>query len=149
MHRRAGFTVVELTVTMMVAGLLLGLLVRTLGNVRQRVAADQAAEVFEALLARTRAHAIEQGTIMRLVLDTSADTASIVRSGVAVETIRFAADLAVDVESDATNQLVVCMTARGYGDPDCASFSGKASLTFMAGADTVARGLLPLGQVVR
>jgi len=149
MRRRAGFTVIELTVTMVVAGILLVLLTRTLGNVRQRLAADQAVEVFVALLARTRAHAIEQGATMRLVLDTSADTASIVRSGAAIETIYFGADLAVDVESDGTNPVVVCMTARGYGDPDCASFSGKVSLTFLAGSDTAAAGLLPLGQVVR
>ena len=150
MTRRAGFTLIELTVTIVVAGLILSLVGRALGDVQRRLAAQQAMKTFEALQARTRAHAIERGTEVDLVLDTDGDSASIVLAGRVLETIHFRSELGVDVWSNASsNPVTVCLNPRGYGDPSCMSFTSVINVYFGAGSDTVSLHMLPLGQIVR
>ncbi len=148
--RRAGFTIIELAVTIVVAAALLTLVSRALGTAQQRVAADQAQKTYEALHARARAHAVERGTTVRLVLDTEADSASVVLpDGEILETVHFGPELNVDVQSAATSPVVVCTTARGYGDASCMSFNATVTLSFVAGNDQATLQLLPLGQIRR
>jgi hypothetical protein len=85
-----------------------------------------------------------------LVLDTGADSASVVmRGGEVLETIHFGAELGIDVRSTASSPITVCMTARGYGDSSCMSFNSVISIGFASGRDTVSLELLPLGQIKR
>lgn len=150
MTRRAGFSLIELLVTIVVAAALLTLVSRALGNVQGRIAADQAMKTYEAMHARTRAHAVERGSTVSLVLDTGADSASVVmRGGEVLETIHFGAELGIDVRSTASSPITVCMTARGYGDSSCMSFNSVISIGFASGRDTVSLELLPLGQIKR
>jgi prepilin-type N-terminal cleavage/methylation domain-containing protein len=150
MTRRSGFTIIELVVTIVVAAALLTLVSRALGDVQRRIAADQAMKTYEAMHARARAHAVERGTTVRLILDTAGDSASVVLpDGEVLETVHFQSELGVDVQSGASNPVEVCMTARGYGDASCMSFNGTVTLSFASGRDTVALQLLPLGQIKR
>lgn len=150
MTRRAGFTLIELTIVIVVSAALLTLVTRALGDVQRRIAADQAMKTYEAAHARARAHAVERGGTVRLILDTAGDSASVVAAGgELLETVYFGAELGVDVQSSASNPVVVCMTARGYGDASCMSFNSVVTLSFASGRDTVALELLPLGQIKR
>jgi prepilin-type N-terminal cleavage/methylation domain-containing protein len=149
MARRAGFTLIELAITLVVSGVLLTMVGRALGDAQRRIAADQAMKTYEAMHARARAHAIERGTNVLLVLDTSADTAAISIGGDVIETTHFRAELGVDVWSDASNPVQVCMTSRGYGDASCMSFNSTVRLSFGTGSDTSSVQLLSLGQLKR
>jgi prepilin-type N-terminal cleavage/methylation domain-containing protein len=150
MTRRAGFTIIELVVTIVVTAALLTLVSRALGGVQGRIAADQASKTYEALHARARAHAVERGTTVRLSLDTAADTAALsLPDGEVLEMIDFRAELGVDVRSAASNPVVVCMTSRGYGETSCMSFNSTVTLSFTAGRDTASLQLLSLGQIKR
>lgn len=150
MIRRYGFTLIELVVAIVVAAALMTLVSRALGDVQRRIAADQAMKSYEAMHARARAHAVERGGTVRLVLDTAGDSVSIVLPGGEVlETLHFQPELGVDVRSSAANPIEVCTTARGYGDASCMSFNSTVTLSFASGRDTVSLQLLPLGQIRR
>jgi prepilin-type N-terminal cleavage/methylation domain-containing protein len=150
MTRRSGFTLIELVIVIIVGGLILTIVGRALGDVRQRIAADQALKTFESMHARARAHAIERGTDVFLTLDSTGDSASIRIGADVIETIHFGAELGVDVSSNAAvNPVQVCMTARGYGDSDCMSYNNTLTVFFGARGDTASIQLLPLGQLKR
>lgn len=148
MTRRSGFTLIELVITFVVAGLILAIVGRALGNVQRRLAADQGMKTFEALHARTRAHAVERGGAS-LVVDVAGDSASVVQNGNVLETIYFQSELGVDLRSEAANPMVICMNSRGYGDESCMSFNTTVTLGFVAGDNTESVEILPLGQIKR
>lgn len=149
MTRRAGFTLIELTITIVVAALLLAIVGRAMGSVRERLATQQAQKTYEALHARARAHAIEQGRNARVILDVNGDSAFIVKNGQTVETVHFDDEFGVDVRSAAKNPIVVCMNSRGYADESCTSFSSTIQIGFYSRSDTAAIHIRPLGQIVR
>jgi hypothetical protein len=137
-------------IVIIVGGLILTIVGRALGDVRHRIAADQALKTFESMHARARAHAIERGTDVLLVLDAAGDSVSVRIGADVIETIHFGAELGVDVTSNAsTNPVQVCMTARGYGEADCMSYNNVVTVTFGSGGESASVQLLPLGQLKR
>lgn len=141
-----GFTMLEMMVAIVLAGVLLSITIPAFGSVRARFAAEQGLQVFESLVARARAQAIETGVSTRLFIDVAADTASLSRGAVQLERVDFQAEFDVDVEG---TTLVLCMSPRGFADSDCTSFTEPTTLLFKAASNTETVVVLPLGQLVK
>lgn len=147
MNRNSGFTLLELVIVLAVGALLLGFSVRSFSNTQSRLAADQAARSFEAMVARARAQAIEGGVRTRVVVSSAGDSLTIRRNGEILETLRFQDELGVDLTSNPT-AFVLCMGPRGFADLDCNTFTNVAALKFSQGSNERSLELLPMGQVV-
>ena len=141
-----GFTIHELIVTLALGTVILSIAVQHTARARQAYSVNAAQTMFRALGARARAHAIERGSNVLLHVDASADSAWVTLDGAILETIRFGADLHVDVQTMAS-PLYVCFMPRGYADPDCNSFTGSVSVRFVAGSNERSTVIRPLGQV--
>lgn len=141
-----GFTLMELVMVMVMASVLVGVAGKAFGSTQRRFAAEQGRMVFESMHARARGQAIESGAPVRLYVDTAADTVSLTRGKVVLETIHFADELAVDIGG---NSLTLCMGPRGFASDACTSFDTPQKLTFTRGDNTESIRILPLGQLVR
>lgn len=147
----AGFTLVEFVVVLLVAMVLLDVAAGGLVPARQMAGLQSAEHSFRSLHARSRAHAIERGTTVRLELDPFVDRAHVVAGTDTLESFDFQETYGVDVESevDGSNVLLTqCMSSRGLGDGACTSFSSPADITFAQGDRARSIRLLPLGQVL-
>ncbi len=147
MNSKKGFTMVELAMALVVAAILIGIVTTAFGDVQNRFAAQQGLRLFESMHARARAHAIEGGVTTQLWVDTPGDSVWLTRRGVMIESIRFDEELGVEI-TGSPNYFRLCMGPRGFGDPDCTSFSGTARLVFGQGDRELSVEILPLGQLV-
>jgi len=145
-HRRRGFTVLELMVVVVVGAALSQMAIKGFGYVRNQVSAREARTVFGAMVARTRAQAIESGQRTLLIADAQGDSVMILANGGVVETIRFGKDLGIDIQGP-PGMTRICMTPRGYANPDCNSFSSPIKLAFVQGPKSDTVEVLPLGQI--
>jgi prepilin-type N-terminal cleavage/methylation domain-containing protein len=75
MGRRAGFTMVELVIALLIGSILTSIALSSYGNARGRFAVRGARTTFASLHARARAQAIESGSMMRLFVDMKGDSA--------------------------------------------------------------------------
>lgn len=145
MHRR-GFTIIELVIAITVGGILLSIAIAGFGAVESRTAARQARNAFAGLHARARAQAIEFGTRTMLMVDVDGDSVWIARNDTVLETVRFADEFGVDLTADGS-RYALCMSPRGFADPDCTSFSGGAKLAFERSGESMTATMLPMGQL--
>ena len=142
---RAGFTLIELVIVLMVGALLTGIAFRSFSGVMGKMAARQARQSFASLHARTRANAIEMGENVSLNVDMDRDSVWVQRGATRVETIRFRIDLGVDIQG--TGSLRLCMNPRGFADTSCNSFNTTQTLVFAGGTDTAGVQIRTLGQL--
>lgn len=143
---QAGFTMVEIIVVVIVGGILVSMAMRGFGATTSRIAAESARQDFSALQARTRAYAIERGETARLRTDPAGDSAWVEASAGQIDFIDFD-DRDIEVDSDETGIITLCMNPRGFADTTCNSFSGSVTLRFTQGAQTAELTMLPLGQL--
>lgn len=136
---------IEMVVVVVVGAILLGIAMVSFGGISERLAAGQAVRVFQSMHARTRAQAIEAGTLARLVVDVAGDSVTVRRGGDVLETVRFRQELGVDLRG---TSFTLCMGPRGFAEPDCNSFASPVTLNFVAGAGTESVELLPMGQLL-
>ena len=146
MKNSRGFTLVEALLVISLAAVIIIFSTRTFGAITSRYAAEQGRLVFESLHARARAQAIESGTMTRLVVDTGADSVTVVRNGIQLETVHFSGEMGIDIQ---VNSLELCMGPRGFALTDCNSFSSIEMLSFVQGSYSDALEILPLGQLVK
>lgn len=146
MTNSRGFTLVEALLVISLAAVIIFISTRTFGAITSRYAAEQGRLVFESLHARARAQAIETGTTTRLIVDTSADSVTVVRGGVQLETVRFSDQMGIDIQG---NSLELCMGPRGFALTDCNTFTSIERLTFVQGSYSDGLQILPLGQLVK
>jgi prepilin-type N-terminal cleavage/methylation domain-containing protein len=147
MRSKTGFTMVEMAMALVVAAILIGIVTQAFGEVQNRFAAQQGLRLFESMHARARAHAVEGGVTTQLWVDTPGDSVWITRRGVAIETVRFDDELGVEI-TGSPNYFRLCMGPRGFGDPDCTTFSSTARLTFAQANEARSVEILPLGQLI-
>lgn len=145
--KRAGFSLIEVIITMLVGSILVSIAMPSVTGARGRYAVTGARSTFSALHARARAQAIERGTTVRLVVDMVGDSASIWSGTEVLETVRFGGEMHVDIRAE-SSMLRLCMTPRGYADPDCNNFTTAPQIEFRQNTDTASLTMLPLGQLV-
>lgn len=141
-----GFTVIELIVAIVVAGILAGIALPAFGGVRSALAVRDAQQALASLQARARAHAVEFGQTVELHVDVSGDSMWIERNDTTLESVDLGADRGVDIQGAATH-VTLCMNSRGYGDSGCTSFSSAVTISFVSAGETATVEILPLGQV--
>ncbi|MEX2528994.1 MAG: type II secretion system protein [Gemmatimonadota bacterium] len=147
---RRGFTLIEVVVALVVAGILLGMAIGAFGPLQNDRAVASAQSAFLSLHAQTRAFALERGTLARLVVDAAGDRAFVtirLEAGgdSTVNSYDFQEVLGVAVASEPASP-VICMTPRGVANPICAG--GNVQVTFTRGSSESAVQILPLGQVI-
>lgn len=146
MRAPRGFTLIEVVIALLIGSILTSIALTGFGNARGRFAVRGARNTFASLHARARAAAIEGGTTAQLTVYPSGDSVTVVRSGTTLESIRFGEEFDVDVQASAN--VVLCMSSRGYALDTCNSFSSPVTVTFAFGADTASVQILPLGQLL-
>lgn len=145
--RRYGFTMVELVIAILIGSILTSIALASFRNVTGRFAARGAKQTFAAMHARTRATAVESGQTVRLVMNSGADSAFIVRNDTILDVMRFDEEFNVDVRST-PSRFILCMGPQGYGDTDCSTTSSPITLQFWLNADSTTLIILPMGQLV-
>ncbi len=93
------------------------------------------------------------GQTVVLTVDTNGDSAYIVAGGTNRDVGRFRQQLNVDLRAS-TAVFRLCMTPRGYADPNCPGLPGTSpisaatTLEFWLNADSSTVIILPMGQLV-
>ncbi len=147
MRRPNGFSMIEVTVTVMIGIALTDMAIRNVAPVQNAVAVSSSAHTMQSLVARTRAHAIERGAIARLEIDVVEDRASILVGEEVLETIGFAS-MGVDIRS--AHPLVrLCMNPSGFGETGCNSFSDDVVVELVRGEKASSLVFGPLGRVIK
>lgn len=149
---RTGFTIVELLLVLVVGGILAGVAMSALGDSHGAVSVRSAQNNFLSLHARARAVAVEQGEVARFIVNRERNLVSVVvgqgDDEEEVRTVDFREAFGTELDGD-WNELVLCMTPRGFADPGCNSFSGDAEVQIQQGGSLRTVTLRPLGQAAR
>ncbi len=147
MRKPNGFSILEVTMTVLIGITLTDMAVRRVAPVQSAVAVSSSANTLRSLAARTRAYAIERGTIARLEIDTAEDRASVIVGAEVLETVDFKS-MGVDLQS-ATSRVRLCMNPSGFGEMGCNSFVSDISIKLVRGEKSSTVVLGPLGRVVK
>ncbi len=147
MRKPNGFSILEVTMTVLIGVTLTDMAVRRVAPVQSTVAVSSSANTLKSLAARTRAHAIERGTIARLEIDTAEDMASVVVGADVLETVDFRS-MGVDLQSESF-RVRLCMNPSGFGEMGCNSFASDITINFVRGEKSSTVVLGPLGRVIK
>lgn len=148
-----GFTLIELVIVILVGSILVGIALSSFQNAQSGYAARGAKTMYATLHQLARARAIELGSTVLLVVDSNGDSAFTIDGGSVNNVTHFRQELNVDLRS-APATFLICMTPRGYADPDCPALGFTATsdtaitLQFWQNADSASVVILPLGQLV-
>lgn len=148
-----GFTLIELVVVILIGSILVGITMSSFSNAQSAYAARGAKTMYATLHQKARARSIEMGETMRLIVDSDGDSAYIQDSSGVTNITHFRRELNVDLRSTPT-RFLICMTPRGYADPDCpalgitATSDVEITLQFWQNADSTSVLILPMGQLV-
>lgn len=144
---KRGFTIIEMLIVIALGVILTQMAVKGFGTVSDQMSAREARNVFQGMLARTRAQAIESGMQTMFLVDTKGDSLMIFANGEIAETVRLSHQMGVDLQPE-MGLTRICMTPRGFANPDCNSFSSTLKLVFKRGTKQEEIEILPMGQVL-
>jgi prepilin-type N-terminal cleavage/methylation domain-containing protein len=147
MPSKKGFTIVELLVVVILAALLLSTTVRGLGGALSDRSVRSARNSFEGIHARARAHAIERGSTVHLRVAEAGDSVWIEDGSEILEYVNFREVFGVDLVAYRASEIRLCMTARGFADTSCNSFTEWDAVLFYQGNQVNWTLILPLGQL--
>ncbi|HSH74320.1 MAG TPA: type II secretion system protein [Longimicrobiales bacterium] len=152
MRSRAGFTIIELLVVILIGSILVGIALSGFQSARAAYAARSAKSMYATLHQKARARAVELGETVLFLVDTRGDSAFIFSDGQITDITRFRSQMQVDLRAS-TSSFLICMTPRGYADPDCPAFPFSTTtrpvrLEFWMNADSSSVVILPMGQLV-
>lgn len=147
MRKPNGFSILEVTMTVLIGITLTDMAVRRIAPVQSAVAVSSSANTLKSLAARARAHAIERGTIARLEIDIAEDRASVVVGTEVLESIDFKS-MGVDLQSTAA-RVRLCMNPSGFGEMGCNSFESDITITIRRGEKSSTIVIGPLGRVIK
>jgi prepilin-type N-terminal cleavage/methylation domain-containing protein len=150
---RNGFTLIELVVVILIGSILVGVAMNSFQSAQSAYRARSGKTVYATLHQLARARAVELGQTVLLYVDTDGDSAFTVDGGSVNNVTHFRSELGVDLRATPT-RFRICMTPRGYADPDCpalaltATSSSPITLEFWQGGDSSTVVILPMGQLV-
>jgi prepilin-type N-terminal cleavage/methylation domain-containing protein len=145
---RSGFTLVELVIVILMGSILTSFAVSSFSNMQGRFSTTGARNVFQSMVSRAKAQAIEYGTFVSLTAEANGDSVWISVGDSILEKIYFADEQAVDLTFSSGSLLTICMSPRGWADTNCSTHSSSVNVIFKAGADSSYVTVRPLGQVV-
>ena len=145
-NRMRGFTLIELLIVIVVGGLLVQLAIKGVGEASSRMSARESRNVVQGMMARTRAQAIESGVTTTLLIDAAGDSVMVLANGEVGETVNFREVFEVDIQAKVA-MTWICMTPRGFANPDCNSFDKPVQIAFVRGAQSDTLEILPMGQL--
>jgi prepilin-type N-terminal cleavage/methylation domain-containing protein len=138
---RAGFTLLEMIVVIVITGVLTAVTILSFSTVQGRLGARSAQNNFLSMHAQARAFAVERGVPVRFVIDAGNDLIRVEWTGPDGVQILNQLDLrqefAVDVSlvsGATTNPAVVCFTPRGIAAPACGTIDRVTRVRFTRGA---------------
>lgn len=144
----AGFSLIEVLIVVIVAGILAAIVGPSIGTVQARLDARGARDAFILFTARARSYAIERGAIATLTVDPDTDVLRLSMGATAVDSVNFMTDYDVDMRAD-VGAFDVCFSTKGFALASCTDIAAATDLTFSKGpASSIAR-IEPLGQVRR
>jgi len=147
LRKRAGFTLPEMAIALLIGLVLLGISFRAAQPAIQATSVRSAEQVFRAMHARARAVAIERGAMTRFNVDPDGDSVWIQLGNTQIESFDFHEEFGIDLRTNVGVGASVCMTPRGIADPNCSS-----QPVFLTYFDSPSRSsgvkILPLGQIV-
>ncbi|MDX1646262.1 MAG: type II secretion system protein [Longimicrobiales bacterium] len=156
--KRAGFTLIELVVVILVGSILTSIALSSFQNVQNRFAVQGAKEMYMTLHQRARSKAVEMGETVLLLVYVQGDSALIFSQSEGISDVtRFDDQLDVDLRTEGNYSYLLCMTPRGYADYNCGSytnfgftqtFADTVRLQFWLNADSASVLVLPMGQLV-
>ena len=149
-RHRAGFTVLELIIAIVIGSILTTVALNTFQNAQTRVSVRGAQTTYAAIHYRARVHGIEKGRNVLLHVDTQGDSVWIEDDGEILEKIRFGDDnIDMRIRSPSSlTEYTLCFTPRGYTDPDCNTTTSTWTRMFVRqGADSLGIWIFPLGQL--
>lgn len=145
-HHRRGFTLIEMLIVVVLGAILTQMAIRGVGLVSSHISAREARNVFQGMVARTRAQAIESGLPTVLIADAVGDSVMVLAGGRIVENVHFGQEMGIDIQTEAA-RTQLCMTPRGFANTTCNSFSSPLRMTFVRGSESETILILPLGQL--
>ena len=141
-----GFTLLEVMVVLLIGSILMSMAVKGFGATSSNLATRQARTVYNGMVARARAQAIESGFLTLVVANIPGDSVWIFANGQVVENVRFSEEMGVDIRASSPT-VRLCMSPRGYANLDCNSFTSVMKMSFVQGAEEESIEILPLGQI--
>jgi prepilin-type N-terminal cleavage/methylation domain-containing protein len=145
-RKTRGFSLIELTVSIVIAGILLDVAVRTTTPVQDSLSENSGVGVVTSLHAQARAQAVARGTMVRLIVDPATDMVTVSEGSETIETVDLRETRGIDILG--SSQIRVCMTPRGFADTDCNSFESAVTVGLSRGESTSEVKLRPMGQIV-
>jgi prepilin-type N-terminal cleavage/methylation domain-containing protein len=145
-RRRKGFTLIEVIIVLVIGAILMSMAIKGFGSTASLTSARQARNVFNGMVARARAQAIESGRSTVLIADALGDSVLIMANGRIVENVRFGEEMGIDIQAS-QDMTRLCMNPRGYADQDCNSFNTTVKMSFVQGNQSKSLEILPLGQI--
>ena len=124
-RKTRGFSLIELTVSIVIAGILLDVAVRTTTPVQDSLSVNSGMGVVASLHAQARAQAVARGTMVRLIVDPVTDMVTVSEGVETIETVDLRETRGIDILG--SSQVRVCMTPRGFADTDCNSFESAVT----------------------
>lgn len=153
--RNGGFTLVEVVIVTMIGIILVGLVVPAFSTVQSSASLRGAKHMYATLHQRARSRSIELGQTTFLIVSAVGDSAYIWSDGAVSDVTHFGREMNVDLRSS-PQAFFMCMTPRGYADPDCGAWGQFFSATtdsivdleFWLNSDSTSLTILPMGQLV-
>ena len=153
---RPGFSVVEMGVVLMIAGILIAWTIPGFTRMQRNRAAQNARDSFVWLSNRARARAVETGTTQLLEIDPASSRAWIVKRNATLatdtlQTVHYPTEFGARVTTSTSAKVTLCYNPRGYAWRCDLTFSPNADvpITFAHGGKSAVARVKPLGQVER
>jgi prepilin-type N-terminal cleavage/methylation domain-containing protein len=149
-----GFSLIELLVVIVIAGVLIGISVPAVGRAQAQRRVMNARDSFVWLASRARMAAVERGRVARLELDPATGQATVIlqlATDSTLEVVRYWEEYGVAVGTESGTAIRVCYDSRGYAMESACTMAGLPDMVlFTDGGQFAARArVLPLGQVER
>ena len=120
---RAGFTIVELAIVLIISSILIGFAMPRLQSAFQQRDVTGVRDGVILMAAQARVRAMETAQTIEFRLDTGAGVASILDSGDTVDVYRFQEELGVEADAD-SSVIRMCYTPRGFATTPCSTALG-------------------------